>query len=69
MGDLLGSPCVAPLFGASSFARSSGLPRARGTPVPEAHLRRVEHPEGGAPIRGDGPRKAARAAAPPSADA
>ncbi|MED6142520.1 hypothetical protein PIB30_114602, partial [Stylosanthes scabra] len=56
-------------FGASFFARSSGLPRARGTPVPEAHLRRVGHPEGGAPIRGDGPRKASRAAAPPSADA
>ncbi|MED6142597.1 hypothetical protein PIB30_115308, partial [Stylosanthes scabra] len=56
-------------FGASFFARSSGLPRARGTPVPEAHPRRVGHPEGGAPIRGDGPRKAARAAAPPSADA
>ncbi|MED6225388.1 hypothetical protein PIB30_093138, partial [Stylosanthes scabra] len=56
-------------FGAFFFARSSGHPRARGTPVPEAHLQRVGHPERGAPIRGDGTRKASRAEAPPSADA
>ncbi|MED6190979.1 hypothetical protein PIB30_111337 [Stylosanthes scabra] len=69
MGELLGSPRVAPHFRCLFYARSSGLPRACGTPVPEAHHRRVGHPEGGAPIRGEGPRKASRAAAPPSADA
>ncbi|MED6117600.1 hypothetical protein PIB30_111449, partial [Stylosanthes scabra] len=39
------------IFGASFFARSSGLPHARGTPVPEAHLRRVGHPRRGSNTR------------------
>ncbi|MED6207708.1 hypothetical protein PIB30_038174 [Stylosanthes scabra] len=56
-------------FGNSFFARSSGRSRARRTLIREAHLRRIRHSKGGAPLRGDGPRKASRAAAPSPADA